>query len=94
MPIAFLPGTTATLVEIALIERAISSDRPITLLDLTPGAGSSSYLVTTGPDCILPISPLTPKSSKTFSNILAVFSNCSSLFLYSFFLLGSVNNSR
>ncbi len=42
MPMAFLPGITATRAEIALIERAMSSARPITRDDLMPGAGSSS----------------------------------------------------
>ena len=42
MPIALRPGTTATRAESALIERAMSSERPITRDDLMPGAGSSS----------------------------------------------------
>ena len=84
----------ATLVEVALIDRAISSASPITLLDLTPGAGSNSYRVTTGPDWILPISPLMPKSSNTLSNIRAVLSRCSSLFLNSFLIFGSSNKSK
>ena len=46
----------------ALIERAMSSARPITRDDLMPGAGSSSYSVTTGPGRALMISPRTPKS--------------------------------
>jgi S-DNA-T family DNA segregation ATPase FtsK/SpoIIIE len=44
----------------AAIERAMSSARPITRLALRPGAGSSSYMVTTGPGRTLTISPLTP----------------------------------
>jgi hypothetical protein len=42
MPMTFRPGTTATRAETADIDRAMSSDRPITRLDLVPGAGSSS----------------------------------------------------
>ena len=42
MPMAFLPGMTATRAEMALIERAMSSARPMTRDDLMPGAGSSS----------------------------------------------------
>ena len=42
MPMALRPGTTATRAEIALIERAMSSARPMTRDDLMPGAGSSS----------------------------------------------------
>ena len=45
-------------------------------------------------DWILPISPRIPKSSKTFSNILAVLSKCSSLFLNSFLILGSSNKAK
>ena len=62
MPMALRPGTTATRAESALIERAMSSARPITRDDLMPGAGSSSYSVTTGPGRALMISPRTPKS--------------------------------
>ena len=40
MPMAFRPGTTATRQATALIERAMSSDSPITREDLMPGAGS------------------------------------------------------
>ena len=39
---ALRPGTTATRVATALIERAMSSASPITREDLVPGAGSSS----------------------------------------------------
>ena len=42
MPMALRPGTTATRAATALIERAMSSARPITREDLVPGAGSSS----------------------------------------------------
>ncbi|GJD94351.1 hypothetical protein OCOJLMKI_1553 [Methylobacterium iners] len=36
------PGTTATRAETADMDRAMSSERPMTRLDLVPGAGSSS----------------------------------------------------
>src|SRR5579872_7052738 len=68
MPMALRPGTTATRAERALIDRAISSARPITRDDLMPGAGSSSYKVTTGPGLALTISPRTPKSPSTPSS--------------------------
>ncbi len=42
MPMALRPWTTATRAEIADIERAMSSARPMTRDDLMPGAGSSS----------------------------------------------------
>ena len=42
MPMTLRPWTTATRAETADIERAISSAKPITRLDLVPGAGSSS----------------------------------------------------
>ena len=62
---------------IALIERAMSSARPITRDDLMPGAGSSSYRVTTGPGRTWMISPLTPKSSSTLSSRRAFCSSAS-----------------
>ena len=40
--------------------RAMSSARPITRLAFRPGAGSSSYMVTTGPGRTATISPFTP----------------------------------
>src|ERR1700759_620769 len=55
MPMALRPGTTATRADSALIERAMSSARPMTRDDLMPGAGSSSYSVTTGPGLALAI---------------------------------------
>ena len=42
MPMTLRPCTTATRAETADIERAISSERPMTRDDLVPGAGSSS----------------------------------------------------
>src|ERR1035438_3015988 len=70
MPMALRPDTTATRADTALIERAMSSARPITRDDLMPGAGSSSYSVTTGPGWALTISPRTPKSCSTPSSAL------------------------
>ena len=49
MPIEVLPGITAILAEIVLIDRAISSDNEITLAALVPADGSNSCKVTTGP---------------------------------------------
>ena len=60
MPMTVRPGTTATRTEIALIERAMSSARPITRDALMPGAGSNSYSVTTGPGRTCTIWPRTP----------------------------------
>ena len=68
MPMALRPGTTATRAATALMERAMSSASPMTREDLVPGAGSSSYSVTTGPGRTLVISPLTPKSWSTPSS--------------------------
>src|SRR5258708_7595492 len=68
MPRALRPGTTGTRAESALIERAMSSASPMTRDDLMPGAGSSSYSVTTGPGWALTISPRTPKSPSTPSS--------------------------
>ena len=60
IPITDLPGTVLTRAESADIDRAISSDNPITRLAFKPGAGSSSYMVTTGPGRTLTTSPFTP----------------------------------
>src|ERR1700753_1065845 len=65
---ALRPATTATRADNALIERAMSPARPMTRDDLMPGAGSSSYRVTTGPGLALTISPRTPKSCSTPSS--------------------------
>ena len=60
IPITVFPGIVETRADSADIERAISSERPITLLAFKPGAGSSSYIVTTGPGLTDTISPRTP----------------------------------
>ncbi|MNV50121.1 hypothetical protein D3C71_1421110 [compost metagenome] len=77
MPMTLRPGTTATRAESADMERAISSERPMTREDLTPGAGSNSYSVTTGPGRTSMISPLMPKSSSTLSRSPALCSSAS-----------------
>ena len=55
--------------------RAISSARLETRLALVPGAGSSSYMVTTGPCRTALTTPLTEKSSSTDSSRRAFFSS-------------------
>ena len=60
MPITERPGMVETRQASADIERAMSSERPMTRLALRPAAGSSSYMVTTGPGRIETISPRTP----------------------------------
>ena len=77
MPMTLRPGTTATRADSADIERAMSSARPMTRDDLMPGAGSSSYRVTTGPGRTWMISPRTPKSSSTPSRSRALASSAS-----------------
>ena len=42
MPMTLRPGTTATRTDTALMDRAMSSESPITRDVLVPGAGSSS----------------------------------------------------
>ncbi len=60
MPITERPGTVDTRADSADMLRAMSSAKPITRLAFSPGAGSSSYIVTTGPGRTAVISPLTP----------------------------------
>ena len=79
MPIALRPDTTATRADSALMERAMSSASPITRDDLMPGAGSSSYSVTTGPGRALMISPRTPKSCSTPSSAVELVCSASGL---------------
>ena len=67
IPTVFFPGITDTLVDIELVWRAISSDKLMILETFTPGAGSNSYKVTTGPLLIFLILPWTPKSRSIFS---------------------------
>jgi hypothetical protein len=77
MPITVRPGMADTRAEIALMLRAMSSARPTTRLALMPGAGSSSYMVTTGPVRTAVISPFTLKSSSTVSSRRALRSRLS-----------------
>ena len=49
MPTVFLPGIIETLAETELVFLAISSDKLIIFETFTPGAGSNSYKLTTGP---------------------------------------------
>ena len=49
MPMTVRPGIVATRADSADMLRAISSASAMTRLALMPGAGSSSYMVTTGP---------------------------------------------
>ena len=58
MPITVRPGIVATRAESADMLRAISSASATTRLALMPAAGSSSYMVTTGPGRISAISAL------------------------------------
>ena len=78
IPMTLRPGTTATRADMADMERAISSAKPMTREDFVPGAGSNSYSVTTGPGRTLIISPFTPKSSRTPSSRRAFCSRESS----------------
>ena len=60
MPMTLRPGTVETRADSADMLRAMSSASPITRLAFNPGAGSSSYCVTTGPGRTDTISPFTP----------------------------------
>ena len=64
-----LPGIVEILADSELVFLAISSDRFIIFETFTPGAGSNSFNVTTGPLLIFFIFPSTPKSSKIFSRV-------------------------
>ena len=66
IPTVFFPGITETLAEVELVLRAKSSARFMIFETLTPGAGSNSYRLTTGPLLIVLIFPLIPKSAKPF----------------------------
>ena len=67
IPMVLLPGTVATLVDIELVLRAMSSERFIIFDVLIPAVGSNSYKVTTGPALTRFISPEILKSKRTFS---------------------------
>ena len=49
IPTVFFPGMIDTLADVELVLRARSSERLTILETLTPGAGSNSYKLTTGP---------------------------------------------
>ena len=71
MPIAFFPGCEETLAEIDDIDLAISFANPIILLDLIPAEGRNSNSVTMGP-VLNPVTfPVTPKSLRVSSNLIA-----------------------
>ena len=56
-----------TLADVELVLRARSSDKLIIFDTFTPGAGSNSYRLTTGPLLIFVILPSIPKSNNIFS---------------------------
>ena len=62
MPMALRPCTTLMRQARADMERAMSSASATTRPCFTPGAGTSSYRVTTGPGRIWSIWPRTPNS--------------------------------
>ena len=90
MPMTLRPGTTAIRTDTALIDRATSSARLMTREDFVPGAGSSSYRVTTGPGRTLTISPVTPKSASTHSSWRAFSLKASRLTSVSSLMSGGV----
>ena len=49
IPIVFFPGIVERRADSELVLRAMSSDKLIILETLTPGAGSNSLKLTTGP---------------------------------------------
>ncbi len=67
IPTVLLPGIVEILADSELVFLAISSDKFIIFETLTPGAGSNSFNVTTGPLLIFFIFPSTPKSNRIFS---------------------------
>ena len=75
IPITLRPGMVATRADSADMLRAMSSASWITRLALIPLAGSSSYMVTTGPGRTSTISPRTWKSSSTDSSSRALRSS-------------------
>ena len=79
-----LPGIVAILADSELVFLAISSDKLFIFATFTPGAGSNSFSVTTGPWLIFLILPSTPKSNRIFSKLFS--SITSSLFFLSFFV--------
>ena len=86
IPRLVFPGWVEILAEIEDMALAISSDKPITLLDFIPALGINSNNVTIGPLLKPIIFPSTPYSESVFSNLIAasVFVLSSSLFLLFF----------
>ena len=85
MPIAALPGIGAMIRMLcARKARARSSARFVILLIFTPGAGSSSYMVMTGPGLTSTTLPSTPKSASFTSKIRALAMRLSRFILVSF----------
>ena len=66
MPKLVLPGCVEILADIDDIALAMSSDKPITLLDLMPAFGTNSNKVTIGPLLKPIIFPSTPYSEVFF----------------------------
>ena len=92
-----LPGIVEILADSELVFLAISSDKFIIFETLTPGAGSNSFKVTTGPLLIFFILPSTPKSKRIFSRVFSFIfmsEEFSLSFLVGFFknsIVGSLN---
>ena len=80
MPTAAFPGIGASiLMDCAASLRAMSSERFLILLILTPGAGLISYLVTVGPRLIWDMDACTPYSASVLIRFCAVsVSSCPS----------------
>ena len=72
MPTTDLPGMGATMrMLMALKASARSSARFTMRATFTPGAGSNSYIVTTGPTCVWMTWPLMPKLARALTRTLA-----------------------
>ena len=86
IPKLVFPGWVEILADKDDIALAISSDKPITLLDFIPALGTNSNKVTIGPLLKPIILPSTPYSDNVFSNFDAasVFTLSSSLLLLFF----------
>ena len=73
MPTADLPGIGASILMSAAARLSLmSSVRPTILLTLTPCSGSSSYLVTAGPQLMLVTVTPTPKLCRVCCSLMAV----------------------
>ena len=93
MPTTDFPGIGATMRKlIAFMANARSSARFTILATLVPGAGSNSYIVTTGPGRTSVTLPSMPKLSNAFDKMSDCPFNSSSVMRASI-PEGSVNNS-